>query len=138
MSFDNYLDHLPLNEEDRTDIIMYVFEEFKSIHGVKARHIDFDNISDEDLIKQANYLEADIKESIRKDREHNEKVKHALANPDRYIVDLVGFDRGNEYDAMYIDAMERSGDYSHFVVYEKPTFKTNTLAEAFKGIKNLG
>jgi len=121
----------PLSQETRDDIAMYIYQEWKSVYGVKNRWTDFDAITDEDLVAMCDHLEARIIEEINAEKAHAEKVKYARAHPEKYITAVVGYDLDDDMDSIMVEYNERAGNYSHVTIYEKPLFSSAAMASAF-------
>lgn len=54
-------------ETERDFYITYIFDEYKSVHGIRPRWIDFNSMSLSELKDMADKLEAEVVESIRQD-----------------------------------------------------------------------
>lgn len=58
--------------EEREFLSTYIYDEYKSVHGIRPRWMDFDAMSIEELRESANRLEQEIIESIAREKVEQE------------------------------------------------------------------
>lgn len=51
----------------RYDLIQMIWEMYKDVTGIRPRHMDFDSMSYEDLVKEADYLSSQMDRAIAED-----------------------------------------------------------------------
>jgi len=68
-----------INQDDREELISYIWDGFKSLHGVRPRFYDFESMTTDDLEQIANAISNEIELEI--EAEAAAKAKHlALLN----------------------------------------------------------
>ena len=60
---------------DREDNILYIWDAYKSVHGVRPRWLDFNTMTSVEINDFAIQLRADVKESIRHEEAKEQRAK---------------------------------------------------------------
>lgn len=122
---------------ERDDLISYIWDAYKDLHGIRPRFMNFDAMSIEDLRKEADFLSESIGAEIRRAREHNEAVYAALDDPDCLVVLCQPYadeyESGDEFYRHYVIGHIARDDLSIFRVYRQEPAPANTaLADALR------
>jgi hypothetical protein len=90
-----YMDEQAVIEQDiRDDLIGYISDEYKSVHGIRPRWMNFSDMSLAELREEADRIEQMVIEDIRKDelkaqREEEEAIRFCA----EWQIDRVTYDR---------------------------------------------
>jgi len=83
-----FLDEVYTEDEEREDLIIYIYEGHKDAFGVKGRHYNFEAMSLEELRAEARYIERSIEQSIAAEQAADtralEEFEHRVAETIRY------------------------------------------------------
>ena len=112
--------------EYRGGFIGYIYDEYKSVHGIRPRWMDFDSMSTTELERRADDLEAEVKESIA----HDNRV---AADLDRRIAAATADPRGIVWNAA--EEWEQEYGVNDTQAYIPTPIPTNSaMADAFRGV----
>jgi len=69
----------------RNDLVTYIYDEYKGIHGIRPRWIDFDSMSIDDLKEMADDIEKEIKAEAEWEKIEEEIQKKLKIEADKEI-----------------------------------------------------
>lgn len=78
----NVARNMAARNDERNDLISYISDEYKGLHGIRPRWIKFSEMTLQELREEANRLEAEIKAEIA--RERKERRAAAIKIADAY------------------------------------------------------
>lgn len=108
---------------DREFYASYIYDEYKSVHGVRPRWMDFDSMSDAELVRIADDLEAQIINENSVMRSNEQIILMAMLHPQGVVsVDFPYFDGETVEDVVnsrhFNYDVERLS--AHFYIPENP------------------
>ena len=128
---------------DREETINYIWDVYKSIHGIRPRHINFSEMDDEQLQLQAKILAHDLKKHV---EETDREVAEAEAKFEAMIQDItecggIGGSPINRRTALRWIADDRRAAqdieqllWEHGLIYSRKFVSyTNEILEAIHG-----
>ena len=129
----------PTEKEIREDLQSYIYDEYKSVHGIKGRFFDYDAMSIEEMRTVADGLQEqvviDIATERAEDIQYQDKLKQAKEIKGAIISKNPEFDE--EYSKPNSDLdYGRNRRYNIYIPNEEDTPK-NSLESAFKKAKKL-
>ena len=86
-----------LTQQERQDLSLFIYDEYKSVHGIKPRWMNFESMSDEELVRTADNLEQEI---IEQEAQRELDEKQAIIKFQKLVAMTIGLGANNEDTAL--------------------------------------
>lgn len=118
-----------LTKEQRYEYQCYIWDAFKDINGIRPRFLNFDTMSDQEMVDMSDRLSDECDEQSVRERKYEQDIREALHDETAYVI----VDPWYEEDGHTVEDAVMHGDFFMLSVYRpEPVPANNAIATAFR------